>query len=275
MLPDRQCDKAGVLIHPTAVVDPGAIIDPGVVIGPYCIVGPHVHLGAEVILHSHVVLEGRTYLGPRCQVFPFASIGHAPQDKKYAGEPSKVVVGEGTILREYVTIQPGTSGGTMETCVGKNCLLMASAHVAHDCIVGDGVIMANNATLGGHVVVGDAVVLGGLCAIHQFVRIGDGAMIAGMTGVSEDVIPYGRVGPQHNVLNGLNLIGLKRANISSSDIQKLRAAYIHLFEGTENRLEDRVCDLSEELRTCDLVQKVLVFLKAREKKPLCLPKKCK
>ena len=259
-------------IHDTAVVHSKATIEAGVSVGPYCIVGPEVHLREGVVLHSHVVVEGRITLGTRCQVFPFASLGHAPQDKKYTGEPSVVTVGDETIIREYVTIQPGTRGGIMKTTVGRNCLLMASTHVAHDCVVGDNVIMANNATLGGHVTVGDGVVLGGMCAVHQFVHIGAGAMVAGMTGVSENVIPYGRVGPEHNVLSGLNLVGLRRSGASPSDIQKLRAAHEHLFEGPPRRLDARLQDLPDDLASSPLVQEVLAFLGVNQKRPLCLPK---
>lgn len=259
-------------IHGTAVVHSRAVIEPGVSIGPYCIVGPHAHLGAGTVLYSHVVVEGHTTLGAGCQVFPFASLGHAPQDKKYAGEASVVRVGPDTVIREYVTIQPGTGGGIMKTTVGANCLLMASTHVAHDCVVGDGVIMANNATLGGHVTVGNGVVLGGMCAVHQFVRIGTGAMVAGMTGVSEDVIPYGRVGPEHNVLSGLNLVGLRRSGVSSGHIQKLRAAHEHLFEGPQRRLEERLQDLPSDLASSPLVQDVLTFLSGHQKRSLCLPR---
>jgi UDP-N-acetylglucosamine acyltransferase len=260
------------MVHDTSIVHPGAAIEPGVSIGPYCVVGPHAHLGEGTVLHSHVVVEGRTTLGAKCQVFPFASLGHAPQDRKYVGEPSAVIVGHNTIIREYVTIQPGTSGGIMKTTVGSDCLLMASTHVAHDCQVGDGVIMANNATLGGHVTVGDNVVLGGMCAVHQFVRIGEGAMVAGMTGISEDVIPYGRVGPEHNVLSGLNLVGLRRSGAPSADIQKLRAAHEHLFEGPQRRLEERLQDLPSELTSSPLVQAMVSFLNSNQKRPLCLPR---
>ncbi len=259
------------LIHPTAMVAQGAVLGDGVRIGPYSVVGPHVRLGDGAVLHSHVTIQGHTTLGEACEVFPFASLGHAPQDKKYQGEPSEVHIGARVIMREYVTIQPGTQGGGMRTSVGDDCLLMASTHVAHDCHVGHRVIMANNATLGGHVTVGDDVVLGGLCAIHQFVRIGASAMIAGMTGVSRDVIPYGMVGPRHNTLSGLNLVGLRRLRKATEEIQSLRMAYAHLFENMDGTLDSRLEDMPKELAANPLVKKVHAFLKENAKRPLCLP----
>ncbi|MCH8000139.1 MAG: acyl-ACP--UDP-N-acetylglucosamine O-acyltransferase, partial [Proteobacteria bacterium] len=178
-------------VHATAIVDPEARLGEGVKIGPYCVVGSHVDLGADVVLHSHVVVEGRTEVGARTQIYPFASIGHRPQDIKYGGEPSELIVGTDNMVREHVTMNPGTEGGGMVTRVGNHCLFMMGAHVAHDCTIGDRVIMANNATLGGHVTIEEGAIIGGLSAIHQFVRIGRHAMVGGMSGVEHDVIPYG------------------------------------------------------------------------------------
>ena len=183
----------GNSIHPTAVIDPAARIGAGVSIGPYCVIGPEVTLKDKVILHSHVVIDGTTEIGEETEIFPFASIGHRPQDKKFFGEKSQLIIGQRNVIREHVTMNPGTDGGGLITRVGNDCLFMASSHVAHDCLVGNHVILANNATLAGHVTVGDFAIIGGLSAIHQFVRIGAHAFIGGMSGVEKDVIPFGTV----------------------------------------------------------------------------------
>ncbi|MGE5270593.1 MAG: acyl-ACP--UDP-N-acetylglucosamine O-acyltransferase, partial [Thiohalocapsa sp.] len=206
-------------IHPTAVVDAGARLADDVVIGPYCVIGAQVSLLAGVALKSHVVIDGRTTIGARTRIFPFASIGHETQDLKYKGEPSTLEIGHDNTIREHVTINPGTEGGGMVTCVGSHCLLMVGAHVAHDCQIGDHVILVNNATLGGHVVVEDYAILGGLSAVHQFVRIGRHAMIGGMSGVERDVIPYGLVMGDRARLTGINLIGMQRRGFSREAIQ--------------------------------------------------------
>src|SRR3989440_11723229 len=178
-------------IHPTAIVAPGATLAEDVSIGPYCVIGEEVVLGAGVKLIAHVVVDGRTTIGEGTRLFPFASIGLEPQDLKYRGENSELVIGRNNTVREYVTMNPGTEGGGMVTRIGDGCLFMVGAHVAHDCQIGNHVVMANNATLGGHVVIEDYAVLGGLCAVHQYVRIGRHAMIGGVSGVERDVIPYG------------------------------------------------------------------------------------
>src|SRR5215472_11978325 len=216
-------------IHPTAIVAPGAMLAETVVIGPYCIVGENVSLGPRVTLRSHVVVDGRTTVGEGTRLFPFASIGLEPQDLKYRGEASELVIGRDNKIREYVTRDPGTLGGGMVTRVGDGCLFMVGTHVAHDCQIGSHVIMANNATLAGHVVVEDCAMLGGLCAVHQYVRIGRHAMIGGMSGVERDVIPYGQVMGDRARLCGLNIIGMQRRGFSREDIQGLRAAYQFLF----------------------------------------------
>lgn len=218
-------------IHPTAVIAQGAVIGANVFIGPFCVVGPEVTLEDGVRLISHVVVDGHTQIGAGTEIFPFASIGHRPQDKKYNGEPSRLVIGKRNVIREHVTMNPGTEGGGLLTLVGDDCLFMASAHVAHDCKLGNHVILANNATLAGHVTVGDGVIIGGLSAVHQFVRIGDFAFIGGMTGVGKDLIPYGMVMGDRSLLSGLNLVGLRRRNISREDIKQIRDLYDQLFEG--------------------------------------------
>ncbi len=216
-------------IHPTAVIEPGARLAESARVGPYCVVGSEVELQDGVELVSHVVVAGRTVVGADTRIFSFASIGHRPQDLKYQGEKSRLEIGRRYIVREHVTMNPGTSGGGMLTRVGDGCLFMVGAHVAHDCRLGDDVIMANNATLAGHVAIGDYAILGGLSAVHQFVRIGKHAMIGGVTGVERDVIPYGQVVGDRARLVGLNIVGLQRRGFSREQVQALRTAYQMLF----------------------------------------------
>ena len=258
-------------VHATAIVDPRARLGDGGEIGPYCVVGADVALGEEVILHSHVVVEGRTRIGARCQIFPFASIGHRPQDLKYAGESSELIIGSDNMLREHVTMNPGTEGGGMVTRVGDRGLFMMGAHVAHDCQIGDRVIMANNATLGGHVVVEDDAIIGGLSAIHQFVRIGRHAMIGGMSGVEHDVIPYGLATGERARLQGLNVVGLKRHGLGRADIRTLSEAYARLF-GPEDTLAERVERLAAELGDSAGVADIVAFVRAQSARALCRPK---
>jgi UDP-N-acetylglucosamine acyltransferase len=258
-------------IHPSAVIDPAAKIGSGVAIGPFCVVGPDVELADGVRLHSHVVVEGRTRVGPGTIIYPFASIGHAPQDLKFHGEPSELVIGANNRIREHVTMNPGTEGGGMVTRVGDNCLFMMACHVAHDCIVGNNVIMANNATLGGHVTVGDHAILGGLVAVHQFVRIGAHAMIGGMSGVEQDVIPYGLVMGERARLHGLNLVGLQRRGFGKDDIRVLRSAYKVLFSGGKT-LAERVDQVGEEFADQPAVSDILGFIRAETSRPICQPR---
>ena len=257
-------------IHPTAVVERGAEIAEGANIGPYCVVGPHVVIETGVKLLSHVVVTGRTKIGENSLVFPFASVGHQPQDLKYHGEPSRLEIGRNTILREHVTVNPGTEGGGMLTRVGDNCLLMMSAHVAHDCVIGDNVILVNNATLGGHVQIGDWAIIGGLSAIHQFVRIGRHAMIGGMSGVEADVIPYGSVVGNRAHLAGLNLVGLKRRNFSRDVIHDLRRAYRLIFaqEGTQT---ERLANVADLFTTVEPVMEIVQFMGGESNRSICQP----
>jgi len=258
-------------IHPTAIVAPGARLADDVVIGPYCVIGEDVALAAGVSLKSHVVVDGRTTIGEGTRIFPFASIGHETQDLKYQGEPSSLEIGRHNTIREYVTINPGTEGGGMVTRVGNHCLLMVGAHVAHDCQIGDHVILVNNATLGGHVIVEDYAILGGLSAVHQFVRIGRHAMIGGMSGVERDVIPYGQVMGDRARLNGLNIIGMQRRGFSREDIQGLRSAYQFLFsdDGTFN---DRVNEAAERFAGIGPVGDIIAFIRADSSRAICQPK---
>ncbi|HEX3952503.1 MAG TPA: acyl-ACP--UDP-N-acetylglucosamine O-acyltransferase [Stellaceae bacterium] len=258
-------------IHPTAIVAAGASLADDVVIGPYCVIGENVALGGGVRLAAHVVIDGRTTIGECTQIFPFASIGHEPQDLKYQGEASALVIGRNNKIREHVTINPGTAGGGMLTRVGDDCLLMVGAHVAHDCQIGNHVIMANNATLAGHVVIEDYALLGGLSAVHQFVRIGRHAMIGGMSGVERDVIPYGQVMGNRARLAGLNIIGMQRRGFSREDIQGLRAAYQFLF--SENgTLSDRVNEAAEKFGGIAPVDDIIAFIRADSSRAICQPK---
>jgi UDP-N-acetylglucosamine acyltransferase len=258
-------------IHPTAVVAPGATLAEDAVVGPYCIVGGNVSLGAGVTLRAHTVVDGRTTIGEGTRVFPFASIGLEPQDLKYRGEKSTLIIGRHNTIREYVTMNPGTEGGGMVTRIGDNCLFMVGAHVAHDCQIANHVIMANNATLAGHVIVEDYAVLGGLCAVHQYVRIGKHAMIGGMSGVERDVIPYGQVMGDRARLYGLNIIGMQRRGFSREDIQGLRNAYQFLFS-SDGTLSDRVNETAERFSGIGPVDDIIDFIRADSSRAICQPK---
>jgi len=258
-------------IHPTAIVSPGAVLAQNVVVGPYCIVGEHVSLGAGVKLWPHAIIEGRTTIGPDTRIFPFASIGIEPQDLKYRGEKSTLIIGGNNTIREYVTINPGTTGGGMVTRVGDNCLFMVGVHIAHDCQIANHVIMANNATLAGHVVIEDYAVLGGLCAVHQYVRIGKHAMIGGMSGVERDVIPYGQVMGERARLCGLNIIGMQRRGFSREDIQGLRNAYQYLFS-SDGTLSRRVNKTAERFSGIGPVDDIIEFIRADSSRAICQPK---
>ncbi len=257
-------------IHPTAVVDGGARIGANVTVGPYSIVGTGVELAEGVTVMSHVVVNGRTSIGANTKVYPFASIGLAPQDLKYKGEPSRLEIGCNNIIREHVTMHGGTEGGGMVTRVGNNCLFMVACHVAHDCRIGDHVIMVNNATLGGHVTVGDWAILGGLAAVHQFVRIGRHAMLGGLSGVESDVIPYGSVTGVRARLQGLNIVGLKRRGVSRDDIHVLRNAYRLLF-AQEGTLAERLEDVAELFHDNRAVMEIVDFIRTESQRSICQP----
>jgi UDP-N-acetylglucosamine acyltransferase len=259
-------------IHPTAIIEDGAAIADSATIGPYCVIGKDVTLGENVTLKSHVCIEGHTSIGDGTTVYPFASLGSAPQDLKYDGEPSKLIIGKNNTIREHVTMNPGTKDGAMETIVGDNGLFMMGAHVAHDCVVGNNVILANNATLAGHVKIGDFAILGGLSAVHQFVRIGAHAIIGGMSGVEADVIPYGLVKGERAHLAGLNLIGLQRRGFEKDQIRRLQRAYKVLF-ADEDTMNDRIETLANDFGGDDTVQAMVTFARQKDKFPLCAPKK--
>ncbi len=257
-------------IHSTAVIEDGAVLGADAEIGPYCVIGNRVRIGDGARLESHVVIAGRTTIGTRAHIFPFASIGHQPQDLKYKGEDSELIVGDNVTIREYVTINPGTEGGGMVTRIGDNCLLMTTAHVGHDCHIGDYVILVTNATLGGHVEIGDYGIVGGLAAVHQFVRIGRHAMIGGMSGVENDVIPYGSVIGNRARLSGLNIVGLRRRGFGRDDIHTLRAAYRLLF-AQEGTLQERMADVAEMFPDNEAVMEIVEFMRASGSRAICQP----
>jgi UDP-N-acetylglucosamine acyltransferase len=265
--PHRQAAE----VHPSSVVHAGAVLEEGVRIGPFCVVGPNVRLDRDVRLHSHVVIEGYTSVGEGTGIFPFASIGHQPQDLKFKGEASRLEIGCHNVIREHVTMNPGTETGEMLTRVGERCLFMVGAHVAHDCMIGNHVIMANNATLAGHCTVEDHAILGGLCAVHQFVRIGEHAFIGGMSGVENDVIPFGMALGNRAGLAGLNIVGLKRHGFEREQVHRLRQAYRLLFSD-EGTLTERLDDVEKMFGDDASVQRILAFARAPSQRALCVPR---
>jgi UDP-N-acetylglucosamine acyltransferase len=261
-------------IHPMAVVDPKARIGEGVTIGPFCTVGPDVEIGDRSELLSHVSLAGRTTIGPEAKIFPFASIGHIPQDLKYHGEESTLEIGSNAMIREGVTMNPGTEGGGMVTKIGDHCTFLANSHVAHDCIVGNHVIFSNNVMLAGHCHVGDFAILGGGAAVHQFCRIGAHAFIGGLSGVENDVIPYGIALGNRAHLAGLNMVGLKRRGFSREAIQDIRRAYRLLF-AEEGTLQERIEDVSADFANDAIVVEILNFLRSSGTRSVCTPRDSK
>jgi UDP-N-acetylglucosamine acyltransferase len=263
------------MIHPTTIINPSAKIGKNFKAGPFCYVGPQVIIGDDVELKSHVVLEGHTTLGNRNTIYPFASIGHITQDKKYGGELSYLNIGDDNIIREYVTMQPGTTANST-TKIGNRGLFMVGTHIAHDCLIGDDVICSNHATLAGHVVVENNVIIGGLSAVHQFVRIGAHAMIGGMSGVEHDVIPYGIVIGERARLAGLNLVGLKRRGFSPKSISALREAYRTLFtpEASEEALnfQERLSQVKQKKSENPEIEALINFIQGESHRNLCMPK---
>ncbi len=261
-MPDVRMPRArGVTIHPGAMVDPAAELGRDVRIGPFCTVGPDVVIddGAELV--SHVVVDGHTRIGAGAVLFPFCTVGLAPQDMKYKGEPTRCDIGARTLVREHCTIHRGTATGRGLTSIGTDCMIMAVAHVAHDCALGDHVIVANNAVMGGHVSIGDHAVIGGAAAIHQFVRIGRAAMIGGVSGVEGDVIPFGSVIGNRARLAGLNVIGLKRRGFEKAAIMGLRSAFQTLFNDT-GVFARRLAETRAKFGADQLVAEVLAFIDA-------------
>lgn len=258
-------------IHPMSVVDPAARLGDGVVIGPFCSVDANVVLGDGVELLSHVAIAGRTTIGARTKIYPFASIGHPPQDLKYRGEPSTLTVGADCLIREGVTMNPGTEGGGMKTVIGDRCLFLANSHVAHDNQIGNNVIFSNNVMSAGHVKVGDYVIVSGGTGLHQYVRIGEHAFIGGGAGVMNDVIPFGMVRDNPAHLAGLNLVGLKRRGFSREQIHELRRAYRLLF-ADEGTLAERVEDVASEFASHPLMLEILDFIRTGGDRAICIPR---
>jgi UDP-N-acetylglucosamine acyltransferase len=258
------------MIHNSSIIDSKAKIFKNVKIGPFCYVGPNVQLEEDVELISNVHLEGNTEIGKGTKIFPFASIGTQPQDLKYNNEKNSITIGDNNIIREYVTINPGTEGGGSKTIIGNNCLFMISSHVAHDCKIGNNVIIANNVPLGGHVIIEDSVIIGGNSAVQQFTRIGRLAMIGGMTGVLKDVIPFGLSIGNRNYLQGLNLIGLRRKKYENQKIIGLDKAYKEIF--SSKNLHEKLGKINGEYKDNELVNEVIVFIEKDKKRPICLPK---
>jgi UDP-N-acetylglucosamine acyltransferase len=257
-------------VHATAIVEAGARLGEDVRIGPFCLVGKDVVLQDQVELVSHAVVAGRTTIGARTRIFPFASIGHQPQDLKYKGELSTLEVGSDCLIREGVTMNPGTEGGGMTTVVGDRCAFLANSHVGHDCRVGSNVIFSNNVMLAGHVTVGDFAILGGGAAVIQFARVGSHAFLGGMSGLENDLIPYGMALGNRAYLSGLNIVGLQRRGFSREDIHSLRRAYRALF-ADEGTLQERMEDVEKEFAGHPIVKEILAFIREGGKRSLCVP----
>ena len=256
------------MIHKTAIISDKAKISKNVEIGPYCVVGPNVEIGEETIIQSHVNISSNAKIGKGNKIYPFVSINE-PQDLKYNGEPTNIIIGDNNKIREYVTINSGTVGGGGQTVIGNNCLFMISSHIAHDCKVGDNVIIANNVPLGGHAIIEDNVVIGGNSAVQQYTRVGKMAMIGGMTGVLHDVIPYGLSTGNRNSLQGLNLIGLRRAKFENKDILGLSEAYKEIF-ATKN-INENIGKLNGSFQENLLVKNVIDFITKDKKRSICTP----
>ena len=257
------------MIHNSSVIDKKAKIGKKVKIGPFCYVGPKVQISDGVELVSNVHIEGNTKIGNGTIIFTYASIGTQTQDLKYNGEKNSLIIGKNNTIREYVTINPGTSGGGGKTVIGNNCLLMISSHVAHDCFIGNNVVIANNVPLGGHVTIEDSVVIGGNSAVQQFTRIGRLAMIGGMTGVLKDVIPFGLSFGNRNYLRGINLVGLKRKKYENKKIMELNDAFKKIF--TSKNLHENLNKINGEYKGNDLVAEVVNFILKDKKRPICTP----
>jgi len=258
-------------VHPTAIVEDGAKLGNDVEVGPYCLVGKDVTLGDGVEMLSHAVVTGRTSVGPRARIFPFASIGHRPQDLKYAGEPSTLEIGADVTIREHVTINPGTAGGGMITRIGDRCLIMIGAHIGHDCIIGSNCVLSNNVTFAGHCRVDDYVVMSGYSGATQFVHIGAHAFVGGLSKVEKHLIPYGTAVGNPAELSGLNLVGLKRRGFDREAIHNLRTAYRMIF-ASEGTLRERVDDAAAIFPNDQLVQDVVKFIVEAKDNPLTLPR---
>jgi UDP-N-acetylglucosamine acyltransferase len=270
-LETTKLSAAKPIIHPTSVVEIGAKLGKNVKIGPFCMVGADVVLGDGCELLSHVAVSGRTTIGPRTKIYPFASIGHQPQDLKFKGEQSTLIIGADCQIREGVTMNPGTAGGIMTTVVGDRCAFLANSHVGHDCTVGNDVIFSNNVMLAGHCTIGDFVIIGGGAAVIQFARVGAHAFVGGMSGLENDLIPYGMALGNRAHLSGLNIIGLRRRGFAQSDVHSLRRAYRMLF-ANEGTLAERLEDVAVEYKGNAIVEEIIAFIRVGGKRSLCTPR---
>ena len=257
------------MIHKTAIIDSKAKISSNVKIGAYSIIGPYVEIDNDVIIQSHVNIAGHTIIGKNNRIYPMASIGSDPQDLKYKGEKTTLMIGDNNTIREHVTINTGTMQGGGITKVGSNNLIMIGAHIAHDCIIGNNIVMANNSAVAGHAEVEDFVIIGAKCGVQQFTRIGKMAMIGGMTGVSRDVIPYGLSTGNRNFLNGINVIGLRRDKVQNKEIIGLTEAYKEIFKS--KNLNKNLSELNGKFTDNVLVKEVLEFINKDKKRPICTP----
>lgn len=258
-------------IHSSAVIEDGAELGADVEIGPFCHVGPRVRLGDGVKLLSHAVVSGITTIGAGTRVFPFASLGHEPQDLKFKGEETTLEIGKNNVIREGVTMNPGTAGDAGKTIIGDNCVFLANAHVAHDCILGNNIIFSNAVMVAGHCKIGDNVIMGGGAGVHQFCRIGQNAFIGGMAGLENDVIPFGVALGNRAYLGGLNVVGMKRFGMAREDIHAARAAYKHLFSGNMPVLQ-AAREMPEAVAQNEVVIKIAEFVLSGENRALCTPK---
>jgi UDP-N-acetylglucosamine acyltransferase len=259
------------VIHPTAIVSSSAKVGKNVKIGPYSIIGDNVELKDDVEIMSHVCIDGYTNIMEGTKIFPFATIGCSPQDLKFKGEKTHLIIGRHNIIREYVTMHPGTEGGAMKTVIGNNNLFMIGVHVAHDCVIGNDIVMGNHATLGGHVKIEDCAIIGGLAAIHQWVRIGYSSIIGGMSGVEKDIIPYGAVKGDRAYLYDLNIIGLRRAGVARHEIFALKKAYDIIFSGEGTMLEN-ANDVEQSIKGLSSVNRLVEFVKSDTSRSFCFPK---
>ncbi len=257
-------------IHPSAIISDGAVLGQGCKVGPFCVIGPDVVLGANVTIKSHVVIDGDTQIGEGSTVYAFAVIGEIPQDLKFDGEKTRLRIGKNTRIREHVTINTGTKGGGGETRIGDDCLLMAGSHIAHDAQLGNRVIIVNSTAIAGHCIIEDDVIVGGLCGVHQFVRIGQGAIIGALSMVTNDVVPYGLVMGPRGELDGLNIVGLKRAGVDRADITALRAALQALKDG-EGTFHDRAERIKAESDSA-YVQQMVDFIFGESDRGFLTPK---
>ena len=257
------------MIDKTAIIHKNAKVSKKAKIGPFCIIGSRVEIDDDVELHSHVNIAGNTKIGSGTIIFPFASIGTEPQDLKYSGEENSLVIGKNNKIREYVTINPGTKGGGGKTAIGDNCLFMISSHIAHDCFIGNEVVIANNVAVAGHAIIEDSVIIGGNSGVQQFTRIGRLAMVGGMTGVSRDIIPFGLSFGNRNYLQGINLVGLRRKKYENKKILELDEAYKKIF--SSKNFHENIAKINGEYKTNELVQEVTNFISKDKKRPFCTP----